>query len=160
MLNPRCVLIISMVISIILYSGCTTKKYYENKYLGKWLSTASLHKIYDSGSHRDQKGAMYYKYDYVVDKSGGTITLKGIIEYNKPIEDSVYRTETFLLKFKNYVLICFFTDNDGFIVAVETADLPLGKSITEPVPFEVVLPFKPKYKYVLTGFSYYADEGY
>ena len=112
------------LVCIIFYSGCTTKTYYENKYLGKWLSTASLHPIYDSGSHRDQKGAMYYKYDYVVDKSGGTITLKGTIEYNKPIEDSVYGNETFLLKFKNYVLICFFTDKDGFIVAVETQICP------------------------------------
>lgn len=145
--------VLFILVFAVLVTGCTTRKIYEKKYMGKWFHKAYLRRIEASGKHHFRHDMFDVEYDYKTNLPERTLTLKGRLTYVKSIEDSKFKHETVLLRHENLVLVCIFTDGNGTVNGVETANLPVGKTIVEPVLFEVTVPFKPEYKYVLTAYN-------
>jgi len=145
---------------IFLTSGCT-KRLLEKKCLGKPISpkfSEQLMELQMSGHHRFDWQNMDITYDYQVDPATQSITFEGIMQYNLSKDESKWKSETVLLKYKTFIIVFIFADPDETIVGVEVKDMPTGIRILDPVSFKVTVPYQNQYKFAVASYSAYATE--
>lgn len=144
--------------SMLLMSGCT-KMLLEQACLGKPISSdyvGQLMELEGSGHHRFYYHGMDIIYDYRVDEGNQVITFDGIMQYNLSRDQSRFKSETFLFTYKTFIIIFVFTDAEKTIVGVDVRDIPTGKRIHEPIPFNVTVPYNRQYQFSVASYSAYA----
>lgn len=148
-----------MCVLIFVAAGCT-KALLQKKYLGKPLPpkfSKQLRPLHDKGHHFFHWPQMDITYDYRVETEARSITFEGTMQYNLSTDESRWKSETVLLRYKTCVIIFLFANADQTVTAVEVKDLPVGRRILDPLPFQVTVPYDPAYAFVVTSFSAYAE---
>lgn len=142
-------------IGSLLVAGCTSS-ILEKKYVGKKLPVSALKPIAPpSGHHFWKRKHLDIDYDYTIDTQTQTVTFEGTLQYNLKPEESQFLSETVLLDIERCEFRLLFADQYGEVIAVAVENIFPDKNIYETVSFNMTIPYKNDYHYMLLGYYMY-----
>lgn len=138
---------------VVFVFGCNSAGHLRKKYVGKQFNATHFNDLEMNGTHSQKTEHYDFAYDYTIDPQQQHIQLDGTMVYNKTADESLYHSETVLMKVDMMEVRVFFADEYGKVNGVETFYIKPGKNIFDPLDFNQTLPFRSDYKHILLSYN-------